>query len=277
MGFRGFIVACLLLPAYLLAHEHPLVEAVRQQKNIILMHGAHDTTDAAAMLENSISRGTSFEIDGNIVVLEGRPYYLNSHCPDCYINEKIDFPERAHPIVLNPTFLFPRIVDSGVFLKLDFKTPRVVEPFAFQSQVVPPHQKVGHAFVAELVVGNPKPSLEFCPNELITLKEVEKARAILGEGVPFIVSANGVTYENLTPELVDELAMKVVGHAEFFNLNLPNGGNPPTQYAEMLWTQYGLVPEIRIQTRHDRDYWNAQKFPYIGLTDDPDLATVIKE
>ena len=58
-------------------------------------------------------------------------------------------------------------------------------------------------------------------------------------------------------------------------MNLPNGGNSPVRFARQLWERDDLVSEVRIHTKADKDYWEDQPFPWIGLTDDPDLATVL--
>lgn len=254
---------------------NPLYQSIKSQKAIILKHGAHDTSDMELQLQDSVRRGTSFEIDGNIVELDNHFYFVNAHCPQCYELEHIAFPHRDHPEQLHPAILLPEIKRSGIFLKCDFKSPRCIEAFAYLAQAIPKDQKVGHAFVKELVV--PGTNLaQCCVDELITFEQVKQARQLLGgKEVPFIVSCHGVTYSNITDEMVHKLAQKAVGKAEFFNLNLPDGGNPPVRYAQLVWETYGLVPEVRIHTKADKDYWEEQLFPWIGLTDDPDLATVI--
>jgi hypothetical protein len=118
---------------------------------------------------------------------------------------------------------------------------------------------------------------ECCTDELLTFEQVRRIREIQGPEVPFIVSCTGLTYENLDYKVIDKLARKAAGNAEFFNFNLPDKGNPPVRYAAYIWEEYGLVPEIHIHTKADRDYWVQQPFPWVGLTDDPELATVLIE
>jgi len=240
--------------------------------SVTLLHGQHDTTDAHLHLQQAIENGSSFEIDGNIVQMDGMSYFVNAHSVIYYKNTGMEFPHKDAPETLHPAHLFPEIIRSKTLLKCDFKSPDAVVPFAYLAQMLPSHQKLGHAFVKELVIeGAVLDPEEAC--DLLTMHDVFQAKQLLGNDVPFVVSCYGVTEDNLTPDLSRILAHKVVGIAGFINFNLPDQKHVPVEIAVLLWEEFGLVTEFWIHSEAEKAFLGRQSFPYLGLTDDLGLST----
>lgn len=164
---------------------------------------------------------------------------------------------------------------SGTLLKCDFKSARSVEPFGYLAQMLPRHQKLGHSFVWELVLEGTELE-DYEETQFLDFQDVHRAKRILGEDVPFVVSCYGVMQENLTPELARTLAKKVVGTAEVINFNLPEGENVSVTIAYQMWKEFGLVKEIKIHSASEQAFWDGQSFPYLGLTDDITLSTSVR-
>ena len=262
--------------------EHPMLRAIDAHRGVILRHTVHDTSRAAADLEEAISAGTSYEIDGNLVRLsydnryrDPRLYFVNAHHPLTYRDEShMPFPSWQNPLALHPMTLLPRILQSGVFIKFDFKCPAVVDSFASLAAPFPFAQKMGHMFLQELKVDD-APVPPYQKDIFLTLDDLDRARRLMGGDVPMQVSCFGVTQENLTPALAERFACALHGKAQYINFFLPGRQNPPVAISKMLWEKYGLVTEVKIDSDADKRYWDAQGIPYLGSTNNNALATTI--
>jgi len=264
---------------------HPMLRAINEKRGVILRHTVHDTSQAARDLEKAIAAGTSYEIDGNLVRLsdddrytDDRWYFVNAHHPLTYRDEydpPRPFPSADNPKALHPAKLLPGILESGLFTKFDFKCPEAVDLLGPLAVPVPKAQKMGHMFLKELMVDGVMPRRHEV-NLFLTLDDLERARAYMGDA-PFQASCYGVTPENLTPELAETFARRIQGKAQYINFFLNYGEriNPPLSIVKMLWEKYGLVTEIKIDSEADKQYWDAQGIPYLGTTNDNDLATPI--
>lgn len=250
--------------------RNPVLSAFAKNKGITQKHTLQDTSRMWEDIEASALCGYSYEIDGNEVTIDGKTYFVNAHDPEAYKADGEPFPAR-NPEDLHPAPLVQYAKEKGVFLKFDFKTPSVIEKFAQLGEDIPPHRKMGHAFVKELVVeGTELASHE--KKDLSSIAQVDKAKKLLDDA-PFQVSCKGVTLENLDHDMVDRLAGKVKGHAEILNFNLPNHQNPPLKIAKYLWEKYGLVTEIKIGNQKDKKFWDKAGIPYFGSSDNREYAT----
>lgn len=253
---------------------HPLLDAWRQNRGVVLKHTGHDTTRGMDDLQNAIRRGASYEIDGNLVRIKGRQYLVNAHDPSLYKWHRKPFPGDGNPGSLHPSPLLAHTLASGVFLKLDFKSRKAVDAFAAMSRRLPAEQVIGHAFLGELASGWVFWK-KFTDDGMLSLDDIRRIRERMGKHVPFLVSCNGLTPRMLTKKRIDQLCRKVQGQAEAINFNLAGGANPSPRVVRHVWEQYGLATEIKIRTAEEKKSWDALGIPYLGVTDDPDLADSI--
>lgn len=253
--------------------EHPLLKAWRNNQGVVLKHTAMDTTNTKEDLQDSIKRGTSYEIDGNLVKLHGRTWLVNAHSPSNYWSSGKKFPHAENPGLLHPAPLLGHAIASGVFMKFDFKSPKALDAFASMGRAFPENQLIGHMFVRELCADWLK---RIASRYLFSMDDVLRARKLMDKDIPFLVSCTGLEKHMLNKKSrVDRICKKVEGKANAINFNLLGGENVSPETAKYVWEKYGLTCEIKIHTAADRQFWDSQKVPYLGVTDDPNLATVI--
>lgn len=257
--------------------EHPLMRAFAQNRGVILKHTLHDTTHAAADLEEAIRHQTSYEIDGNLVRvpsgLKTRQYLINAHHPVGYWIHGKRFPGRNDPNRLHPALLMSRVLESGVFLKLDFKSPNAAEALAGMGKAIPVQQRMGHAFLKDLKHSGWRVP-PWSRGEFFSLPQLIQIKRLLGADTPFMVSCWGLKVSDLTPQKLDSIAKTVKqANAQIVNFNLSKKKNPTPEQVRYLWQTHGLVCEIKIRTSEEKTFWDNQKLPYLGITDHQELAT----
>ncbi len=252
--------------------RNPVLKAFAENRGIIQKHTPHDTSHMWEDINESALYGHSYEIDGNLVTINGKEYLVNAHDPEAYKEEGKPFPDK--PENLNPAPLLRFAKERNVFIKFDFKNAKVIDVFANLGKDIPPYRKMGHAFVKELEFGNVKLK-PFQEKEQIPLKDVKRAKSLLGNA-PFEVSCRGISLSNLNFKLVDEIAHKVKGIAEVVNFNLPKGEKVPVSIAKYMWNKYKIATEVKIDSPKDKDRWDKAGIPYFGTSDNPKLATVFE-
>ena len=82
--------------------QNPLFKLLNGGENIILAHTLSDTSNAIKDLNQSVLLKTNYEIDGNLVVINGRQYFVNAHGPAHYKHRGMRFPsitnlDNIHP------------------------------------------------------------------------------------------------------------------------------------------------------------------------------------
>lgn len=260
------------------ARPNMLTARLESGRPVVLLHGQHDTCDAPERLERAIADGTSFEIDLNQVRLGGRTWLANAHSPWSYRFRRKPFPFADNPAANHPSRYIKRIAETGLFVKLDFKSTEVLETVPELAAELPDHQKMGHAFVRSLDFSRVRHlhwiAQRFFTKELFTFKLARKAKAALGDNVPFLIGCRGLSSKRFTPAFADRLALRV--KREGFNmisLGLSDVKNPDPAIVKRLWEKHGVFVQIKIDTPEEKSFWDNQGFPYLGLTDNPELAT----
>ena len=259
-------------------NKHPLMQRILGGKPVVLYHGQHDTTNAHELLEEAIKRKTSFEIDGNIVTVKGpdgkkREYFVNAHHPKSYLLGFGKFPGNGDPANLHPKRYLDRARETGLFIKFDFKSPKAIKAFGELAQNMPAEQRMVHVCYAPLDYRR----LKLAPHknaELFSPCDLQQRRQYIGENTPLLLSCKGLRQKDLTDELLADIALKTKGQAQFVNFNPKGGKNIPAQFARKAWQEYGIISEIKIKDEFDKLYWDAAQIPYLGVTDQVDLATV---
>jgi hypothetical protein len=171
--------------------------------------------------------------------------------------------------------LLGRLLEAETFVKIDLKTPKVIDIGAALGRSLPHAQRMGHAFVDVLALNRPELYV-WEDAELFTIADVDRARSAFRDpDMPFQLSCHGVTEENLTIELADELARRIAGRAEIINLNLPGARNPSADIVRHMWKAHGMLTEIRVRSPEEKAFWDGAGVPYFGTTDDPALASRI--
>ncbi|HEY4003348.1 MAG TPA: PilZ domain-containing protein [Candidatus Xenobia bacterium] len=241
---------------------HPLAQALARRQGVVLPP-CPTPREAAEELEAAACDGTSIELHGNLIRAGGREYVVMTRSGTSAVSELPA--ESLH--ALHPAVLLRKALERDVFLKIVFEGPEVVNVLASMSRAIPHHRKMGQACVRELdVTGGERPCA-------LSLADVDRARVLMGGGVFFELTCQGVTRQNLTDDLADALAEKVRGHGEVLNFNLPHGDNPPLSIVRRLWEKHRLVSALRIHCKADKVWWDAQQIPYVGVADHRKLAT----
>ncbi len=254
---------------------NPYKYAEKFKTGFILLHGPHDPFKAFELLDLAIKERLSFEIDGNVVKLGDKTYFVNAHDPIMYWYNCQKFPAEDNPEAINVYRYIEKLKGHIVPVKFDFKSPKAIEPLIEASLKLPPELRIGHAFIKELVY----PGTKLKPwqyGELLTLEQVLYAKKAMGN-IPFHVSCKGVTRDKLTESYLDRIGKLLSGKVEVISFCLPNHSAPPAHVLDYLWNKYHLMVEIWIDHPEQKLFWlsysMSHKVPFIGLTDDPRLAT----
>ncbi len=262
--------------------SHPLMRTLTSGKPVVLLHGKHDTSYSFGDLDRAIEGNTSFEVDCNMWERDGKQDYVNAHDLLFYDLKKKPYPAGGDVSLLNPAKLFSRVIESGLFTKVDLKSSRVVHEYAAMASGLDVEQMMGHAFVKELkafysfvtkpqqLLNRDKAVLDQLKDETVSVEQLTNFHQVLGKPVPFLASCRGYFKYFMTKRKALSLAEKVADKAEFINF----GFNPYKCVVKAVYEKYGLMTEIRIKSVADKKEWDALGIPYLGITDSPGLATV---
>ena len=255
--------------------KHPLLRARSLGEGFVCFHTQKLKQQD---VELAIRDRKSIEIDANIWGPETGDFppntVVSSHHPWALVfGRDLHIPSRKE--LISPDEIIAQVQDKEVFVKFDIKSPRAIPWVIENARRIPPHLRMAHAFVSELLYSY-KGIQGHQASEYLTLKDVDKLRQEL-EGIPFQLSCRGVSLEDIqfkTGEsypVVDRLCQAVKGYGEVINFNLLDNKRQPREIAYYVWRKHGLMTEVKL----DKGETPALGSPYLGGTDHIELATPI--
>ncbi len=262
---------------------NPYEYAKKYKTGFFINHGPHDPFDAFRLAKLSAERDISFEVDGFKGEINGKEVFVNAHPPVFYKMNGEPFPSADNLDRISPYKYIEVLRNSKAPVKFDFKSEKAIDEMAKLAKLIPKERRMGHMFLWELT---PKEYMDKVKNpyrrkliqyENFTLEQMLEAKRKLGN-VPFVVSARGMTKAKVTDkEFLDYVGRTLKGKAEIVEFNLPGNEPPPPETVKYLWEKYGIMCEVKIRSLEEKVFWlefaRREKVPFIGLVDDPSLAT----